>query len=168
MASTVGGVRFEDEDKYVEADDGVKIVKVDCTDRGPPLEETNDQSCPNWKEIKTPELTTATIGVALHTGWTHARKEIEFVRDKLEEKCGSRRPKPSAIFDLIFGQSSEIYQVFQSEGIFDNYSSYLQFLGTFFISSSYQVSTKQLFDKCCRINLDGVSMTKELYTSTWQ
>ncbi|CAB9530028.1 hypothetical protein SEMRO_2716_G335370.1 [Seminavis robusta] len=71
------------------------------------------------------------------------------------------------MFNLIFGPTSEVYRCFKEEGIFDAHDEFLHFIATFFLSSSYQVSTKHLFDKFSRINLVG-ALSKAKYIEYWK
>lgn len=120
-----------------------------------------------WKDIREPMKARATISVAAHEEWSQAKLEFEFLRVKMEKIIGTRKPSFETIFDLIFGQQSPIYKLFVDEGIFDSYDSYRQFIATYFLSSSYQVSTKQLFDKFSRIDRKG-AMEKEEYLAKWK
>ncbi|CAB9497204.1 unknown protein [Seminavis robusta] len=121
-----------------------------------------------WKMVDTVDETKATVGLALGTSWEQAKDEMEFFRDKMEQKTGSRRPKLREIIHLIFGPPSTVFRAFVAEGIFQDteHATFIRFLTTFFMSCCYQLSTKQLFDKDSRIKMDG-AMTKEEYTTTW-
>lgn len=119
-----------------------------------------------WKEINNPRDAKATISVAVGEGWMFAKKEMPYISDKLKTRLGTENPSPESIFDLAMGENSPIYRSFQAESIFQSYDGYAQFLCTFFLSSAYQVSTKQLFDKFSEISLDGC-MEKERYLDIW-
>ena len=155
---------FGEEDKFDVEDINEGI--------GIPLEEYYKEQNPDfdpkyaWTDVTNPHLAKATIGIAVGEGWEFAKKEMTFVREKLKTQFGTSKPTKDQLFDLVLGEQSEMYHTFKAESIFANYDEYTQFLSTFFLSSAYQVSTKQLFDKYSRIDLEG-SMGKESYLSSW-
>lgn len=94
-----------------------------------------------------------------------AKKNFTHVRAKLKEHIGTERPTFDATFDLVFlGEESEVFKIFQKDThkIFESHDEFLKFLATFLLSCSHQVSTKQLFDKFSRVNMDG-AMGEEDY-----
>ena len=119
-----------------------------------------------WKDVGKVEETKATVGVALEMAWDHAQLEFEFIHQKLEDRCGSRKPSLGTIVDLIFGEDSEIFHVFKSENIFDAHDVFLDFLAIFLLSCSCQMSTKQLFSRYSPVNVKDF-MSEEQYKERW-
>ncbi|CAB9527303.1 unknown protein [Seminavis robusta] len=170
----MASVRFEDGgDGGGDDEASPEVEPFGVVDRGMALEDFEREEAqgfdgPNvWKAVDNVDETKATIGVAQDAAWNQARVEMQFIRQKMERLCGSQRPKFAAIFNLLFGPESEVYRCFKEEKIFDCHDDFLHFVLTFFLSSSYQVSTKQLFDKYSRINLEG-ALSKEEYSVYWK
>jgi hypothetical protein len=129
--------------------------------------EMSEASSVTWKVLTNVNETKATIGLAADNAWEQAVHEFEYIRTKLEAKCGSPRPRLNSLVNLIFGPESSVYKAFKDEGIFDDNELFLQFLATFFMCCSHQMSTKQLFDPDSRINLEG-AMGKLEYVYYWK
>ena len=119
-----------------------------------------------WKDIRNP-TPRATVGVSSTEAWDQAKIEFKFLRDKLEKETGTRKPTFESIFDLILGKSGGLYNLFLDAGIITDYDGWRRFLAAYFLSSSHQVSCKQLYDKYSRIDKTG-AMDKEEYLATWQ
>ena len=54
-----------------------------------------------WMELSNVHETRATIGVAVEDAWEQAQVELNFIRDKLERICGTRRPKMDQLIDYV-------------------------------------------------------------------
>ncbi|CAB9510748.1 hypothetical protein SEMRO_450_G145630.1 [Seminavis robusta] len=114
-------VRFEDGSGNDEEPPEVEPFGV--VDRGMTLEdfereEVNGFDGPNvWKAVDNVAETKTTIGMAQDAAWAQARVEMQFIRQKMEQFCGSQKPKFAAIFNLMFGPQSEIYRVFKGEDL---------------------------------------------------
>jgi hypothetical protein len=149
-----------------------EVLPFDLEDRGITIEEMqkiHDDSGPpiTWKDVDKAQMARATIGVGVDEAWTQAKKELSFIRCNLKRVTESAKPKVDDIFELIFGEDGDLSRVFQEHKIFESHDEYLQFLSTFFLSSAYQVSCRQLFDKHSRIDMAG-AMGKDDYIRIWR
>ena len=120
-----------------------------------------------WTDSKKHAHPRATIGVANNVAWRQAKKELNFILSKLQQKLGTPRPKVASLADSVFGNQLQACQAFTNAGIFADHNVFPQFIGTFLLASACQVSSTQLFDKHSRINLEGL-MKKETCNACWK
>ena len=89
-----------------------------------------------WRDCSNATKAKVSIGVAYDSSWKQCKKEIEFFRDKMHARLGTRKPKFDLIFDFIFGEGGPVYGIFKEEKIFDDYNQFLEFIIAFFTGSS--------------------------------
>ncbi|KAL3926495.1 MAG: hypothetical protein SGARI_005587 [Bacillariaceae sp.] len=170
---TFDGVDEEDDEEagqVEEEDEEIARLRQDVTGLSTEDWEAmmqEDNSDYKWTKVENVHQARFTLGVGVDESWSAAKREFEYFRDQMETKTGSRRPSLPTIVDFLFGENSPIFLEFKHEGIFDNNGPFKKFVATLLMSCVYQVSTKQLFSKYSRINLQGL-MSKQEYVACWR
>jgi hypothetical protein len=94
-------------------------------------------------------------------------KEVDFIDSKLSGKFGSRQPHFDELLDELFGESSDMYEVFKKYRPTITFERYSHWLTTFFVCLAYGKSIKDLYTDYPFVDKTGLASLEE-YKSFWK
>ena len=107
----------------------------------------------------------ATVNEGCDIMWNQAKQEIKVVKARIKSLFGTDSPKMFDFYNLLFGPRSRLGRLLQ-EKLDLSAEELSKNLGVLFLTSAYNVSKTQIFDRQSLINHEGLA-TDEEYQNFW-
>lgn len=109
---------------------------MEASSQIPNPEDEEEAKAFEWKDVPNANKAKVAVGTAVDDTWKHAKKEINYVKQQVKDKCKTQSPQFHHVFDLVFGEQSDLYDCFKKADIFDDHKEFLLFLATFLTAAS--------------------------------